>query len=1255
MLAGFAWSGLAIVLLAGLALAALTWGPNLARDRIAQRVGALLGLAVTVQRIEVSPFAGRLVVDGLRVATSEPGDPLFAVRRLSAEIDPWPYLLSGLVVVRGIRLDAPAVRVVRLGPDRFDVTEVAERLAGRPASGRRTDWRLDRIAIVDGSAVLEDRVVGKTTRIEALQVDVGHLSNQDGAVDTPTTVTTAFALDGRPARIEGQATPFAAAPRAEIHATLDALPLASLLPYLTLPADIRPTAGALGADLTTRWERDADPAGRVVVSGSVKLDGLSVRDSAGLERLGARSLTIRLAPSQPLGGTLHVARIDLRSPRIVLARTTDGRLDWPAPASIRPGEASATPPARPRALKIDAVMLDAGRLDWRDPALPAPLELRLEPVTITLRDLAIPDLSAATRITAQGRLDATIDGTSKLGADLRLEGSRGRATVTLAGVDLPRYAPLAGAALTAGVETGRLDVAATGSWDTATASWSLTDGSLDLSGLKLVKGTREPALLERLTVGGISVEPAARRVEVASVKLSDGYLRARTRRDGSLDLADWYSPTGEPRAAPRTDAPGGGAATSDAAATPPLTRAPPRTVSAAPRAGGWSARIGQIELERFRFDYHDRRIGRDRKPPSFLLNGRATDVTLDPSQPIPFEATASLDDGSALSARGTVRPSPLDLDAQLRITQLSVPQFDPYLAPFINVSLASGRLWSAGRLLARSGADGALDRIGFQGEFSANDFRAIDQASSEDFVRWSALAIPSVNVDWRLGRPGDSTIEVGDIAFVDFYTRLILSPEGRLNVSNVLRGPGDKDAGRSLTVAPAAAPTAPTAGRSPRTGPDDDRSARLAESVTYGTAASAPREPDNRRTATIERAARGPMPTVRVGTVRIAGGNVNFTDLFIRPNYTANLTQLNGSVEAIASDRPAPSDVLVTGRVDGDTPLEITGKVNPLSPRNFVDLRAVARGFELPKLSPYSGRWAGYAIRKGRLTADVRYQIVGDQLKAENRLTINQLTFGDKVESPDATSLPVRFAVSLLKDRNGNIDLDLPISGTLSDPQFSVGSLLWRALGNVIARVAASPFNFLASLAGGGAIDGTELSRIEFAPGAATLDDEDRGRLDALARALEARPELTLEIGGIADPQADREAMQRDRLELLLKSTKLAQMRRVNRTAQLPALEDVGIDPTERSRLLEQAWREAKLDAPGASVPDPDELERRLIDAAPIGTEEIKQIAQRRAQAAHDYLRDAGRIADERIYLLAPRVAPADDPKPPRRVEFTVE
>jgi outer membrane protein OmpA-like peptidoglycan-associated protein len=377
---------------------------------------------------------------------------------------------------------------------------------------------------------------------------------------------------------------------------------------------------------------------------------------------------------------------------------------------------------------------------------------------------------------------------------------------------------------------------------------------------------------------------------------------------------------------------------------------------------------------------------------------------------------------------------------------------------------------------------------------------------------------------------------------------------------------------------------------------------------------------------------------VSIGTIRIASGNVVFTDLFIRPNYTANLTQLSGSIEALASDRSEPSDVLISGRVDDDTPLDITGKINPLAPRNYIDLRAVARGFDLPKLSPYSGRWAGYAIEKGKLTANVRYKVEGDKLDAENKLVINQLTFGEKVESRDALKLPVQLAVSLLKDANGNIDLDLPISGTLSDPQFSVGGLIWRAIGNLIVKVVTSPFRFLASLGKEGGT-GSDLSQIEFSAGDARIDDEDRQRLDGLAAALEARPALSLDIIGYADPTSDAQALQKARLERALQGTKLGDIRRTNKATEL-TIETVTVDATERAALIERLWRAAKLDgsAQGKAV-SPEEMEQQLLERNEVATEDMRQLAQRRAETVRNYLREERKVSTERLYVLAPRTS----------------
>jgi uncharacterized protein involved in outer membrane biogenesis len=1268
------------VLLLGALLAALTWGPNLVRDRVARYGGEVIGREVGIARIDVSPFAGRVVLSDLSISSNEPGRPMVSVPRATVEVDPLAYL-RGKVVVRGVQLDAPKVRVVRIGPTRFDFTEVIERFENRPASQRRTDWRVDHVGVTDGTVSLEDRVVRKTSTLDIASFALRGLTNDEDRVDQASTLDATMRLDGRPVVVKARATPFAARPAGDVDLRVDALPLVPWLPYLPLPADVRPVSGALDVDLRAGWRPSQPQPERAVVEGRVAIGELSVHDAAGHERIGVDAVEVKLAPSAPMGGTVRLSALAVRGLRIDDGRRADGAIEWPSGGAARaapdgampaataaattaaapsaataavpspaptgappaalpaaapsaaPSAASPAAPAGPRALRVDALTVDGARLVWRDAALPAPLELRVEPLKLVAEAIEIADLSKPTEVRGRARLDATVDGGATLALEATLDGATGRGEATLANVDVARYAPLAGPALRARVERGTLAARATLAWNVDGPTATVTDGGAELTGLRVVKDGSQPAEVDTVALAGLKLDLAARSVEIGSSKVAGARIAARRDREGRVDLLDWYVPA--------QDTP------------PPASPSPPASSSPPSSSPPWAVRVASAELASIQLDYDDALIAKDRKLPRVTLNAKAIDLTLDPAARVPFEASVALADGSRLSARGALRPAPLDLDAQMRLQRLTVTHFDPYLEPYVNVALASGQLWSSGRLRVSSGQDGTVARLGYDGELSFNEFRAIDKQTGDDFLRWSALALPSVQVDWRTARPGDSLIEIGAVAFVDFYARIILEPDGRLNLADLIVD-RDRDTGaarRSLTEASDARPARPAAAASATTAApptSEEREREVATSPTNQLSGAG-----GGRDARIAAASGGARPTIRIGTVRIASGNVNFTDLFIRPNYTANLTQLVGSIDALASDRTEPSDVLITGRVDDDTPLEITGKIAPLAQSRYLDLRAVARGFDLPKLSPYSGRWAGYAIEKGKLTADVRYRIEGDRLAAENKLVINQLTFGDKVESPDATSLPVRFAVSLLKDRNGNIDLDLPISGTITDPQFSVGGLLWRAIGNLIVKVVTSPFSFLASIGGA---DAAELSHIAFPAGGATLDDEDRSRLDALARALESRPELSIEIAGVGDPVGDRAAMQRDRLERTLRGAKLAQLRRANPGAELPALSEVRLDDAERPLLLERAWRDAKLDASASGkAPSPDELERQLLAASPVATEEVKQIAQRRAQAARDYLRDARKVADERLFLLAPRVAEPGDARPPARTDFSVK
>ena len=266
------------------------------------------------------------------------------------------------------------------------------------------------------------------------------------------------------------------------------------------------------------------------------------------------------------------------------------------------------------------------------------------------------------------------------------------------------------------------------------------------------------------------------------------------------------------------------------------------------------------------------------------------------------------------------------------------------------------------------------------------------------------------------------------------------------------------------------------------------------------------------------------------------------------------------------------------------------------------------RNLELPPLSPYTVKYAGYGIERGKLSVDVAYKIEPDgQLTASNQIILNQLNFGDRVAGSEAPNLPVKLAVALLADRNGVIDINLPVSGSLNDPQFKLAPLIFRLIFNLIGKAITSPFSLVASAFGGG---GEEMSQIAFNPGSRVLDDEAKKRLDAVAKALTDRPALQVTVVGHGDLEAERAGYQRAKLDERV----LAEKRRALARDGAPISEALTVSPAEYPALLKEVYRRAEIPKPrnvvGIAKDIPQaEMEALLLASIPVTEDAIRELA----------------------------------------------
>jgi uncharacterized protein involved in outer membrane biogenesis len=444
-------------------------------------------------------------------------------------------------------------------------------------------------------------------------------------------------------------------------------------------------------------------------------------------------------------------------------------------------------------------------------------------------------------------------------------------------------------------------------------------------------------------------------------------------------------------------------------------------------------------------------------------------LSLDMNKAVPLEAGFALRQGGRLDASGTVIPGKASGKLDLKLAGLSLKPFAPYVNQFARLNLHSGAASTRGKLTFAQAKTGL--KLDFGGGFVVDDLAITEEETEEAFLGWKKLSSNSLKL-----RLNPNRLSMNELVAQNPFGKIIIFEDKSINLQRILRtSASDKSAAKSK------APARTTAPAHPDTFPLD-----------------------------IER-------------LRIVGANVEFADLSLTPQFGTRMHALSGVVTGLSTDPATTALVELDGKVDDFGSARVRGSIQPFRATEFTDLKLAFRNLEMTRLTPYSGKFAGRKIDSGKLSVDLEYKIKQRQLAGENKFVINRLKLGERVDSPDAMKLPLDLAIALLEDSNGIIDLDLPISGSLDDPQFSYGKIVWKAIVNVLTKLVTAPFRVLGKLLG---VSSEKLESITFDPGSSTLLPPEQEKLKALAEAMAKRPALTLTIEPGYDPESDRRALQ---------------------------------------------------------------------------------------------------------------------------------
>jgi hypothetical protein len=582
-----------------------------------------------------------------------------------------------------------------------------------------------------------------------------------------------------------------------------------------------------------------------------------------------------------------------------------------------------------------------------------------------------------------------------------------------------------------------------------------------------------------------------------------------------------------------------------------------------------------------------------------------------------------------------------EVDIHLAFANIDLHPLDPYLDSKLSVFVIGSKLGMDGNIRLR-GNNGGLPNVTFNGDTWLNDFDTVDGVLSEDLIKWDSVHISDINAGLN-----PSEVSVKQMAVSGFYVRAIIETNRTINVLLALH----------------ISPTNTTETATNRSSDSEKAKKLLAGDRVISTNALA----------------QLPLKTFSVGSIVITNSSANFTDRSLTPNVNMAIQQISGTISGISSEELQHADVSLHAKVDNVGPVDITGTINPFSKGQTNEIKIAVNNVDLTPLSSYSGKYVGYRIAKGKMSVALAYHLHGRDLKSENVITIDQFRFGEKVNSPDATRLPVKLGVAVLQDRNGKIVLDVPIDGTLDNPDFHLGKVIRAAIWNIVGKAITSPFAVLGALFGGG--HGDDIRYEDFPPGGAELTTASKEKLDIIIKSLYERPGLQLEISGSVDTNADLAGLRAVYLEKQLRAQKWQALRKADRAATTP--DQIVIAPEERPGLIKALYADmlakgfivtsntngtgkstaplpslyknaetqhgatelirkgtsaAPVAQPSASmgqsqstVSDPFEL--ALLNSISVPDDDFQTLAANRAKAAREYILQGGKVEAERVFL----------------------
>lgn len=1170
--------------------------PPLVKYLMQKNISEQLHRDVTIDKVAINPFVLSLEVDGFSLKEKDSKeDDLASFKKLFVNLQ----AMSAFVlapVIRKITLVDPYVKLVRIDRNNFNFSDL---LAGKKSEETDKDqsspfrFSLRDISVQNGTVEVVDRPLDKKHIINDINFTLPEIRSirvEDGDRIEPR--LTALINDS-PVDLKGQVTLFTKSGDAAADIKLENINLPHYAAYLPPELKLKIVSGQLNVKTHIDYTQSEQHGASVKISGDAALTGVKTVTAQGSSLLELEKLALSVAEYDLFAHRLHIARVEFSSPSLNVSRDNSGQINFTKLyAPEKEGDKKQQQPAgesakeEPFWVVLDELKVANGKILFSDRVPTIPFETALFPVTLNVKNFSTAP---------ESKTNYSLEFKSEAGESIAASGTLSTSPLASTGnlklskVLIPKYSPYFKNLIQFDIHNTTVDLATDfhfaeggqGPW----IKLNNINSSVNSLQLRMKDADGDFLNIGTFALSGGQLDLAKKHLSVNQISSQKGHIHVIRDEGGNLNLQKLL-----PEAAEQTQ-----------------TRAEPASAGGAP---SWLVTVKNAKFNDYSIKAEDLKTAQPTTITADNLQFNLNNFSTTPANESDVSLSLRLNNKGKLALDGKVKLSPLYANLKLNLADIEMVPLSPYYRDYVKVYVTGGNLSANGNLVFDQ-EQPEETKISYLGDFAISDFTSLPKIEGQQIVKWQTFALEGIDT-------GNTPphVKINKVNMVGFTSFVRVNPDGTINFRQVLKETKD------MPEKP------PVEGSQVLQPAGESRTAANVQDLQKQT--GQPKEQSTGQSLT----EKAPL-AIEVGQIALQDGVIDFTDNLIEPNFHASFYDASGTPSGLSSRPGTSADVQINAKVDEYAPAEISGRFNPLTKDLFVDLTIAASNIDMTISNPYAQKFAGYHIEKGKLSFDFQYKIDQGKLDAHHHVEFDNLTLGDKVDSPDATDLPLKFALSLMQDRNGDIILDVPVSGELDNPQFDFSQVIKTAISNFFMKIVTAPFALLGSIFGAG--KGEDLQYVEFSPGSSEVTPEAAKKLDVLAKGLYERPNLELDVAGYVDKKKDAAALAEQKAKEKVASQEAKGTGKAVKSGAEGKVESAA-KQTSRGKKSTSAKETSQGKAKGIASKQPQKGAAKPKQAEiKISTQELKELAGARAKNVRDYIVKAGKIEAKRIFVVSPQ------------------